>query len=203
MSASNEVGQGRTGLKFADSVSERFAFLGDLGFSEIESLPTIVRYQQGELEIDIYHGRQSYEVGFGITRHGVRYTISELVRAADPDAAARYRNYAATTPDGVAEGLTRLAELVRRYGRRALRDDPRFFATLDKQKKSWREEYALDVLAGQLRPKADAAFRNRDYREAAELYEKIRPRLTATELKKLALAKERSRYKPSARQDWS
>jgi hypothetical protein len=155
-------------------------------------LPTIVRYRNGDLEVDIYHGRQSYEIGFGITRQGDRYTMSELVRATDPDGAARYRGYAATTPDGVAEGLIRLQELVRRYCDRALRGDLEFFATLENHCKLWSEEYALDVLAGQLRPKAEAAFRSGSYRQAAELYEQIRPSLGAVEIEKLALAKRRA-----------
>jgi hypothetical protein len=54
-------------------------------------------------------------------------------------------------------------------------------------------EYALDVLVNQLRPKAEEAFRRGDYRNAAELYERIRSRLTAAELKKLAIATERDR----------
>ena len=49
----------------------------------------------------------------------------------------------------------------------------------------------MDVLAEQLRPKADAAFRSGDYHQAAELYQKIRPRLSDSGLKKLALAKKR------------
>ncbi|HSD22470.1 MAG TPA: hypothetical protein VLC54_20640 [Anaeromyxobacter sp.] len=179
-------------LNFADAATRSFAFLSDLGFGEVESLPTIVRYRNGDLEVAIYHGRQSFEIGFEVVRSGARYTISELIRAADPEAAERYRNYAATTPQGIAEGLSRLEGLVKRYGERALRGDPAFFATLDEQRRSWAEGYELDVLAGQLRPKADAAFRGGDYRQAADLYERIRPRLSAAELKKLALAKERA-----------
>jgi hypothetical protein len=44
-----------------------------------------------------------------------------------------------------------------------------------------------------LRPRADEAFRRGNYQEAAELYERIRPRLTPAELKKLAVARERDR----------
>ncbi len=141
-----------------DAVRERFAFLGDLGFSEVESLPTLVRYGNGDLEVSIYHGRRSFELGFELCRYGACYSISELIRVADSEAAERYRNYAATTPDGIAAGLTQLEELVKRYGKRALRDDPAFFATLEEQRKSWAEGYALDVLESQLRPKAEAAF---------------------------------------------
>jgi hypothetical protein len=192
MGASSEIGRERTRLNFANAVSEGFSFLVAQGFAVVESLPTLVRYRKGELEARVYHGRQSFEVGFEIVRDGERYSISELIRAADPQEAERYRNNAATTPDGVTDALARLKELTERYAERALRGDPEFFETLEKLRQAWMEGYSLDVLAGQLRPKADAAFRSGDYHQAAEFYERIRPRLSATELKKLALAKERA-----------
>ncbi len=194
MSMESEMGIGRerTRLNFADAVRKRFAFLSDHGFTETESLPTIVRYRKGNLEVDVYHGRQSFEVGFGIARQGTRYSLSELIRATDPAAAEQYRNETAKTPNGIAEALVHLQESVKRYGERALQGDAEYFSALETQRKSWAEGYALDVLEGQVRPKAEAAFRDGDYRQAAELYEKIRARLSAVELKKLALARERS-----------
>ena len=189
---SRKIGRDRTRLNFANAVSERFSFLRDLGFTEVDSLPTIVRYRKGDIEVHIYHGRQSFEIGFEIGRQGAHYSMSELIRADDPQTAEQYLDYAATTAEGTAEGLAQLEELVKRYGERALRGDSEFFGTLANQRKTWAAGYELDVLAKQLRPKADAAFRSSDYRQAAELYEKIRPRLSVAELKKLELAKERA-----------
>lgn len=191
MTAKDAVGRERTRLNFANAVRERFAFLDDLGFSEVESLPTLVRYRKDDLEVTLYHGRSSFELGFEICRNNTRFSISELIGVADSEAAERYRNYAATTLGGIAAGLTQLEELVRRYGDRALRGDPAFFTILEDHRKSWAEEYSIDVLARQLRPKAQAAFQQGNYREAAELYERIRPRLSTAEEKKLVLAKER------------
>lgn len=192
MSASDKVSPDRTRLNFANAVTERFAFLDDRGFSVTELLPTIVRYRKGDVEVDVYHGRQSYELGFGIERHGVRYSLSDLIRTVDLQAGEQYRNFAATTQDGIAEGLTQLVGWVKRYCEPALRGDPEFFAALDRQRKIWAESYALDVLAVQLRPKANEAFRRGNYRKASELYERIRLRLTPAELKKLTLAKKRA-----------
>ena len=192
MGAKMEIGRERTRLNFADAVHKQFAFLGEHGFTEVESLPSIVRYQKGDLEIDVYHGRQSFEVGFGIARKGTRYSLSELIRAVDPAAAEQYRNETATTPAGIVDTLARLQDAVLRFGRRALRDDDEYYAALESQRKSWAEGYALDVLEAQVRPKADAAFRSGDYRQAAEFYEKIRARLSAAELKKLELARDRA-----------
>jgi hypothetical protein len=141
----------------------------------------------------VYHGRQSYELGFEIGRVGVKYSISELIRATDPETARQYHSFAATTQSALTEGLAQLEGLVKRYGRRALQGDAEFFVALDNQRKSWADRYALEVLEGQLRPRADEAFRRGNYREAAELYERIRSRLTPAELKKLVIARARSR----------
>ncbi|MGB9154635.1 MAG: hypothetical protein WCD70_16295 [Alphaproteobacteria bacterium] len=184
----------RTRLNFADAVARRFsAFLTDFGFLLIESSPTIVRYRKNDLEIDVYHGRSSYELGFGVTRNGVRYSLGELIRATDPKAAEQYKNYAATAQSALNEGLDILAKEVQLYAANALRDDPKFFVTLESQRHLWAEKYALEVLERQLKPKAEEAFRQGRYREAYELYERIKSRLTPTELKKLNIAKVRAR----------
>jgi len=183
----------RSPLNFERSAREAFAFLGDLGYSEIAASPTLVRYGKGDIEVDVYHGRQSYEIGAGIAVGGTRYSMSALIRAADPALAARSRNYVATTPEGVTAGLKALADLLKRYGARALSGDVMFFAALDRSGALWSQEYALDVLAEQLRPRAAAAFRARDYSTAAGLYAQVRSRLSPAEIKKLAIAEARSR----------
>jgi hypothetical protein len=188
----------RTRFDFANAVTKIFAFLSDLGFSQLEASLTIVRYRKGDLEVDVYHGRQSYELGFEVDRYGKKYSIGELIRATDAEAAARYRSFAATTQEGLIEGLVRLAEWAKRYAGRAIQDDPSFFALLEDQRMSWREAYALDVVEQQLRPKANEAFRLGNYQEAAELLERIVPRLSPAELKKLRYCK-RSRSETAGR----
>jgi hypothetical protein len=183
---------GRLHLNFAKIATQAFAFLTSVGFSQVEAAPTIVRYRRGDVGADVYHGRQSYELGFEVGRGETRYSMSELIRAADAEAAKRYRVYAATTQAGVIEGLRQLADLARQYGTRALQGDGNFYAALEKQRSSRAQEYALDVLASQLRPKAEEAFRHGSYLEAAKLLERIRPLLTLAELKKLAIAKGRA-----------
>jgi hypothetical protein len=181
----------RAHLNFAEEARKAFAFLGDLGFSEIEALPTLVRYRKGSVEVDVYHGRQSYEIGAGVTAFGARYAISEIIRHKEPEFAKRYHYAAATTPEGVIAGLEELSALMKRYGRPALDGDPKLFSTLESERRYWSEGYALDVLADQLRPQADEAFRQRNYAKAAELYSRIRERLSPAEVKKLSIAEER------------
>jgi len=54
------------------------------------------------------------------------------------------------------------------------------------------EQFAWEVLAGQLRPKAEIALHDRRYGEAAQLLSQIERVLTPAERKKLAIAKTRS-----------
>lgn len=186
----------RSALHFAQKVESAFGFLTDAGFAQAEALPTLVRYRKGDVEVDIYHGRQSYEIGGGVSFAGTRYEMSEIIRTVNPQVAKGYRRDVATTPEGVAAGLDELASLMQLYGLSALSGDRRFVALLEQQRKQWAEGYAFDVLAAQLRPQAEEAFRRGDYEQAAELYSRIRERLSPAEAKKLSLAQERRAAKP-------
>src|SRR4029077_13422908 len=113
----------RRRLNFAHTVPQRFGFLSDYGFREVESQPTIVRYRSGGLELNVYHGRESLEIAFQIGHHtSEQYSISEIVRVTDPEAGDRYRNATARTPAELVSAVDRLADFVSRYGERALRD---------------------------------------------------------------------------------
>jgi hypothetical protein len=99
-----------------------------------------VRYRRGDIEVDIYHGRQSYEIEFGIAYEGIRYSLSEVIRVTDADADKQYRVDAATNPEGVEKGLTELETLARRFSERVLRGDPEFIAALEKGRQAWLKE---------------------------------------------------------------
>lgn len=178
-------------LNFVEKVRKAFVFLSDLGFSEIEALPTLVRYRKGNVEVDIYHGRQSYEIGAGITAFGTRYSITEIIRANDLEVEKHFRYPITTTPEGVFAGLEELSTLMKRYGRASLDGDPKYFQMLERQRELWSKEYSLEVLTRQLRPKADQAFRQKDYVKAVELYSQFRECLSPVEIKKLSIAEER------------
>jgi len=183
--------QDRPHLNFEAVARTCFAFLSEFGFSEIEALPTLIRYRKNGVEVDVYHGRRSYEIGAGISYLGRRYALAEIIRAVDAEAAKQYGGALASTTEGVLAALKELSSLMQRYGTAALRGDPEFFLTLAEKQKVWVAEYWLDGLAQQLRPQAEEAFNRGDYSKAAELYAQIRDRLSPAELKRLALADKR------------
>ena len=193
MNADESIDLKRAQLGFVDIVRQSFAFLAVLGFSETEALPTIVRYRKGGLALNVYHGRQSYEIGLEVGHTDELFSMEAIIRLTDPVVAEELRNPVATTSGALAAGIEHLADLLRRYGERALQDDPEFFADLRRQRQVCAEILELDVLERQIRPKAATAFQQGRYGEAAELYEKIAARLSAAERAKLAAARKRMR----------
>lgn len=181
----------RSHFKFEEKVRSTFDFLYKLGFDEIKSLPTLVTYQKDDIKIDVYHGRQSFEIGVCISNLESEYTISEIIRAIDPSYAEHFFYDVAKTPDSIYNSLKSIASKVNHYCMDALNGDPYFFSKLKYQRELWSERYALDVLAEQIRPQADEAFRKKDYSKAADLYSRIKKCLSPAELKKLSLSETR------------
>ncbi|MCU7886524.1 MAG: hypothetical protein KZQ82_20230 [Candidatus Thiodiazotropha sp. (ex Lucinoma annulata)] len=177
-----------TNHNFPGKVREIFAFLEYLGFSVVESSLTVVRYKNREIEVDVYHGRHSCEIGAGITVFGVRYTISEIIKVSNPDFVDTFRYVTTNTPKGITKALEELSLLMRQFGELVLKGDTKFIGALSKQREQWSDDYALEVLAEQLRPQASEAFRQKDYSTAADLYSRIRDVLSTAELKKLNFA---------------
>jgi hypothetical protein len=116
--------------------------------------------------------------------------MPEIIRIVDPNTAEDFRYVTATTPEDITSGLEKLSSLMKHYGRKAIEGDSKFFSILENQRKLWAEDYALDVLAEQLRPQANEAFRRKDYSKAADLYSRIKKRLSPIEIKKLSHAEE-------------
>jgi hypothetical protein len=178
----------RTHLNFMGEVRNKFAFLIELGFSEVEAGPTLVRFRTSVLEVDLYHGRQSYEIDAGISYLGERYAMEHIIRVVDSEASERYHIWQSSTREGVAAGLAELSSLMKRYCGPALRGDEQFFLTLKQQREVWWAAYLDHMDAAQVRPKADDAFHRKDYAAAADLYVLIRNQLSPAEIKKLEYA---------------
>ena len=182
----------RAKLGFREEAVQAFSFLQDMGFVEVSASPTLVEYERDDLEVNVYHGRQSYEVGFEIVRAGTRYSLSALIKLAAPAEGKAYRNTMATSATAVRNGINRLRELVRRYAMTALQGDPETFHALDHQRIEWGQALELETQVASLKPKADEAFRLGHYAQAAELYDQIRAGLSPVEVRKADLARERA-----------
>ncbi|WP_291870101.1 hypothetical protein [Bradyrhizobium sp.] len=180
-------------LDFAEAASNAFAFLSDAGFTLASTSPAVVRYRKGELEAEVFRDPQSYEVGFQIGYGSEKYSTSEIIRLADQRLGDEYRDHTAKNRAELLDALARLADLIKIYAQDEISGNRFVFKALMHRRKAWAENYACEVLASQIRPKAEEAFRNGDYATAASLYGKIESQLSPSEAKKMALAQERSR----------
>jgi len=193
---SKQINTDRSSIHFPEEVQANFNYLvAKHDFHCVAVEATFVRYESDCIFINIYHGSSSYEIGLEIGRLisvgkiiEEAYNISWLIKLVNPEKAADYQLFVATTPDLVKKGVFQLCELFKQYAGKALLADESIFALLAKQREEWKESYAKEVLAGQVRPKANEAFYNKNYGEAVCLYESIRSELTPTELKKLEFA---------------
>jgi hypothetical protein len=185
----------RSCLHFPEEVRFHFNYLVDRhDFCCVVVKSTFVRYESNNIFINIYHGRSSYEIGLEIGQLGSSgkpeeaFNISWLIKLVDPQRAADYKLYVAKTTDLVRKGVFQLCELFKKYAGKAIFADESTFTLLAKQTGDWKKSYAKEVLASQVRPKANAAFSNRNYGDAVCLYESIFSELTPAELKKLEFA---------------
>jgi len=144
--------------------------------------------------INVYHGRSSCEIGaeFGLNDEPERrYGIGYMIRAADPDEVERFRLPVATTIEKVKSGVRYLASIVRRHGGPVLVGDRAFFIHVKSLVQQWWDNYVADAEYSRVQPEAAQAFREKDYKRAAKLYECIKGKLTPAELKKLEYAQRR------------
>ncbi len=181
----------RQQLNFIEIVRSEFSFLPDYGLRCIKAEPTIVRYESSTVFLNIYHGRISFEIDaeFGQIRwfrNSQSYSVFELIHLINPEDAEKYRNYSASTPEDVIAGVKRLGAILRKNADTFLKGNKSIFTKLAKQEKELSNKFATEILSRQVRPKAEEAFRRRNYAKATKLYESIESELSAAERKKLA-----------------
>lgn len=181
----------RSLLRFAEEVKEHFLFLEALGFRCVRSEVTFVRFESPRVSINLYHGRQSFEIGLEIESVPSlenAYSFSEILRLVDRKLGEHYRNYATHTPRGVAEGVGQLAELFQRCIAADILNDTQLFSRLKFQREVLSKNYALETQLEQARRKSEAAWRKKDYAAVIKALKPFSADLTVTEVGKLKFA---------------
>jgi hypothetical protein len=182
-------------------VRDRFVYLSEQGFVAEEILPTDLRFRRDDVEITIYWDPRSFEIDLAIGKGPERYSMSEILRATDPDAAEKYRSWSAGTPDSLVSGVTALANLFALYGKSAIAGGESYFSELKRKRREWSIAYSAEVMAAGVRREADEAFRSGSYREAAALYRQFEAALTPSEKGKLEFALRKAREEGSGMSD--
>jgi hypothetical protein len=186
----------RHALGFGASVEREFEFLGKHGFIVRRREPTLVRFESDGLGIDVYHGRQSYEIGLligpakPVSAQG--YAMSVQLDVAVPELAHGYRNYAALEPDAVRRGVSELARLFRLCVDRGILTERDLLERVAERGAQAAHDYAAEVLLSQTRRKIEAACLARDYAEVVELLRPVEHLGGEAEGKKLRYARRKA-----------
>ena len=186
----------RSVLRFAEEVKDHFSFLEALGFHCVRSEATFVRFESPKASINVFHGRHSFEIDLEVESAQSPtdvYSFSEILRLVDREQGEQYRNYATHTPQGVAEGVGKLAELFQRCIAAGILNDKQLFSRLKLQRQELARNYALETQLVQARRKSESAWHKKDYAAVVEALKPLRAALTATEVGKLEFAEKQLR----------
>ncbi len=181
-------------LRFSDEVKARFAFIETLGFRCVRSEATLVRFESTKLAVTVYHENLSYEISSAIESvHGSdAYSFSEVLCLVNGERIEQYRDYAAHTVEGVAEGVRRLAELFRKCVDAGILNDRELFPRLKLQRSEWAKNYTLEIQLKQARNKSESAWAEKDFGKVVQALSPLQEHLDPSELKKLEYAKKHS-----------
>lgn len=189
-----DPGPNRQRLGFQAAVLSSFDFLTSrFVYRLVQSEPTFLRYEGDHVFINVFHGRGSYEVGCEIgllfSSSGERFTLGEILEANGlPDAPGKTR-FQASSPEGVASVVPKVADLVQRYAGPLLVGDPKAFQHLRERHTRWFESFMRDQRNTPVRDEASVAWQARDYARVVELYESISRDLTPLEVRRLGYAR--------------
>ncbi|MGH9535315.1 MAG: hypothetical protein ACRD2E_10680 [Terriglobales bacterium] len=192
------VGPNRWRLGFPEAVVESFRFLEDLGFRIVKRLPTFVRYESGQVFVNIYHGLSSCEIGVEVGRRdlGHPYRLPTMVEWAGEDAYeregfGRHVMFQVSTREDVQTFAPKVASLVQRYGAEFLRGDPAFYEAVHRWAVPLGAAYVASERDRVRRDRAERARMARDFATMARAYDELEGELTPLERKRLEYAHKR------------
>lgn len=181
----------RSLLRFSEEVKVHFAFLVDYGFHCSRSQETLMRFESERLAINVFHGRQSYEIGLQLedVLGSESYSFSEVLRLVNYGRAEHYRDYATRTVEGVAAGVRELASLFRKCVDTGVLNDSEFFRQLKMQREVRAKSYALETQLVQARMESESAWGEKDFSRVVQILTPLQEHLSLSELRKLEYAK--------------
>jgi hypothetical protein len=118
-----------------------------------------------------------------------RFTVWEIARLAGTPDVSEATFLQATTQEEVAHALSKLADTLAQYGRRALHGDQEFFSALRVQQEAESTSFLKKGRAAYIRKTALQAWDARDFARVVELLSEMPVPLSIAETKKLEFAR--------------
>lgn len=183
-----EIEKDRYNLGFKDEILKNFIFLiNEYGYKCVKTEVTFVRYESDKVFINFYHGRGSYILGFEIgfinkdKSKETYYTLTEIMRLYENN---EFVPYQITKYEVMVKFVPRMAELIKQYAIKAIVGDKTFYKKLSKVRSDWFKKYMINKNF----PKADDAWRKKNYKEFIKILYPYKDDLTGAIKKKYEYA---------------
>ena len=189
----------RDALQFDSSVTKSFCFLiTDYDFQVVRVEPTIVQYETSKVFINIYHGRQSFEIGveIGLICRGYdsRFRLPVVLKGLLGKQTKHVQTfYQAHEKHVISHCVQKLALLVKEHCDPVLRGDQSAFNLVEKssfqESNAITQKYSIEPI----KYKADIAWKQKDYESVVSLYGSIKKHLNDIEKKRIDYARRQNK----------
>lgn len=183
------AGHDRWSLGFLEVA--RSCFLPILGkrFKEVRGEPTYLRFEHGNIFVEVFHGRSSFELGIEVGRWvevgnelvEQKFHIRDVLHLLAPQ--VTYRALTAKTGEEVIRFLNVLVVWLDSFADLLLSDNGEIFDQLSEQSERESTNYLEGVRAQRLRDNASEAWRRKDFGSVILAYEEIESELKSIKLR--------------------
>lgn len=183
-------------MDFPAQARPHLSFLKEAGFVETRADEHGFAFRRGDVELSIscVPARIEFEVEF--VCRGVQCSLSDFLAEEheSPSWSELRKQPCPSDAQSVGRVMSLLAEVLTTLCEPALQGDPMLYARVAAECETRHQRWVQEQAAQQLRPRAERAFKDKRYAEAAELYGKIdASMLEPNEIAKLTFARKQTR----------
>ncbi|KAF0113150.1 MAG: hypothetical protein FD163_659 [Hyphomonadaceae bacterium] len=182
---------------FHISCTEAFQFLLSEGLfkviivlreNDVSTICYRTSFVRDGLKIVVSYDSITHEIESNIEIDGERYAVAEIGRAAGGTDSLDWKNYCASSESSFRKGLD-LNAIRTRNALNFLQDlGTDLIYKVKEQRRKFSEKMGEDSLVSVVRPAAYEAFRKKEYKQAIDLFEKMKKYLNKTDISKLKYA---------------
>jgi hypothetical protein len=185
-----DVSDGRAAFGFPEAVMAHFSFLEGMGYRVVETLDTFVRYERVPLFVNVFHGRQSFELGAEVGRMRPSedgtceesFPIRYLASIRGGVAVEQFKPRSATTAEQVFRFVAELGEWLESFGGEVLEGDDATFLALGAAVGEESMRLVDSMRAAELKRRAQDAWRSMHYAAVVLAYDEIESELQSVTL---------------------
>lgn len=183
---------------FSNLAKDEFSFLLDRGFSLCGDSLGEVRFQSAGSIVCVVWDERSGELNVYLSPlrsapDEKPYSLCDLLAMEGKDLIEAKEPFQVSEQERLRPFLRQLAEDVRKYATKALVGDRMYYRRLSEYRSRQARSFMEGMQLRQTRARADEAWGRRNYEQVIEQYEAMRDHLSAAELKRLEIAKNRMR----------